>query len=478
MKEKIVSDFKYYLLDMGIVSVIGYLFYIMMGRMLAPVDYGILMTVIGLYTIISPLTSLGFNEALTRFLPIHGEVRTRSYMTYALKKSIMITLVVSATIFIFASSIARYFYVNPEMTVPLMVLSLMVLTGSISIVLKGVLQGTKNFSALLISDIISQSLRLVLPIILISYGVGLLSGLFGWLATFIVFDIAIIIYLFKNFTYKTIKPGNDFIKYSLSSAVYAMVLWLLIQNSLLILGFFDIAEAGLFSVSLVFGQIILSLPLILIGILLPYLSEMLSTRDIDSARRFVELMLKDTFIILFPAVVFITFFSKQIIFHLYSPKYILAAKFFLPILSAFMLLGLSMILMTALYSYGKYLSRIKYIVFSVIFSIVLSLVMHGMYGSIGIAYGFLIAQALLLIYLSIECKRKMKIGFPRRILNAIPAVLVFSGLIYMIDKYYINFEYGIIFISCAMLVYLGLLYVFKTFSKDDFDLIKLFLGKK
>jgi O-antigen/teichoic acid export membrane protein len=274
MKEKIVSDFKYYLLDMVVISIIGYLFYIMMGRMLAPVDYGILMTVIGLYTIISPLTSLGFNEALTRFLPIHGEVRTRSYMMYALKKSIIITFVVSTVIFIFSSSIARYFYVNPTMTVPLMVLSLMVLTGSLSIVLKGVLQGTKNFSALLIADVISQSLRLVLPIILISYGVGLLSGLFGWLAAFIVFDIATIIYLFRNFTYKTVKPSDDFIKYGMSSAVYAMVLWLLIQNSLLILGFFDIAEAGLFSVALVFGQIILALPLILIGILLPHLSEM------------------------------------------------------------------------------------------------------------------------------------------------------------------------------------------------------------
>ncbi|MBU3897285.1 MAG: oligosaccharide flippase family protein [Nanoarchaeota archaeon] len=478
MREKIVSDFKYYFLDMGIVSVIGYLFYIMMGRFLAPIDYGILMTVIGLYTIVSPFTSLGFNETLSRFLPIHGEARTRSYMTYALKKSFIISLAVSAVIFIFSSSIAKYIYANDAMTIPLMVLSLLILAGSISIVLKGVLQGTKNFSALLVSDVISQSLRLILPFILISYGVGVLAGLFGWFATFIVFDITIMIYLIRHFTYKTVKPEKEFINYGLSSAVYAMVLWLLIQNSLLILGFFDIAEAGLFGVALVFGQIILSLPLILIGILLPYLSEMFSRRDISSARRFVELMLKNAFIILFPAVVFITFFSKQIIFHLYSPKYILASKFFFPVLMAFMFLGLSMILMTSLYSYGRHLSRIKYIIISLILSTILSFILYGIYESVGIAYGFLLVQLIMLIYLSIECKRKMQIGFPRKVLNAIPAVVIFSGLIYLVDKYYINFEYGIVFVSVAMLAYLGLLLVFKTFSKDDFDLIKLFLGRK
>lgn len=478
MKEKIVSDFKYYFLDIFIISVIGYIFYIMMGRMLEPMDYGIMMTILGLYTILSPLTSFGFNEALARFLPMHSGDRVKAHVYYALTRVVLFSAVVGLLIFFFSSTIAESFYNNSFMGNPLKIFALLLVIGSISIVFKGTLQGTKRFFSILVMDIFSQALRIIVPIVLIYYGYTVISGLIGWVATFFAFDLIAIVYLWKRFSkYSPMVVDREFFKYGLSSAVFASALWLLVQNSLLILGFVSMEEAGLFSVALVFGQINLMLPLIIIGVTLPYLSEFFSRRDNDRAKRLSELTLKNTFIILFPLSVFIVFFAKQIIYHIYNPTYLSAALFFPPIIFAFMFLGLNIIMMNILYSYGKHLTRIKYTVLSCILSVLYSLILVAIYGSIGVAYGFMLAQVVTLFLLAYACKRKTHIGFPRKILNAAPAMAVFIVLIYLIDLYYINFEYGIALIAVATLIYAILLFAFKTFDNDDFYLLKKMLGR-
>ncbi|MDD5417070.1 MAG: oligosaccharide flippase family protein [Candidatus Aenigmarchaeota archaeon] len=478
MKERLVSDFRYYFFDMFLVSIIGYAFYIMMGRLLSPLDYGIMMTILGLYTIASPLTSFGFNEALARFLPITGHERTKVHLVYALKRTIIFSSVIGMIVFLFSENIAYTYYSTSFMIKPLQVFSILLIFGSISIVLKGALQGTKRFFSLLLSDVFSQIFRLAVPIVLIYYGYTVISGLIGWIATFFIFDVIVIAYMFTKFSkYNPTNVDKQFFKYGISSAIFASSLWLLIQNSLLILSFINLEEAGLFSVALVFGQINLTLPLIIIGVTLPYLSEFFSKRDNDKARRLTELSLKNTFIALFPLSIFVAFFSKQIIYHIYNPTYLEASKFFLPIMLAFMFLGLNMIMMNVLYSFGKHGTRIKYTLVSCAMSILLSLYLYGTYDIIGIAYGFIIAQILTLIMLSSTCYRKMHIGFPRKILNAIPAIVIFASLMYLIDLYYINFEYGIIFIGLATLAYIVALFAFRTFDKDDFDMIKLFLGR-
>ena len=69
MRKKILTDTFYFFLDNSFISIIGYLFFIIIGRMILPEEYGILMTVLALFNILLPLTTLGFNEAIVKFIP-------------------------------------------------------------------------------------------------------------------------------------------------------------------------------------------------------------------------------------------------------------------------------------------------------------------------------------------------------------------------------------------------------------------------
>jgi len=476
MKKKIVSDFMYFFADMGIVAMVGYLFYIIMGRMLGPADYGILMTVIGLYMVISPITSLGFNEALARFVPSLKD-KTRAYFIGTLKLTLIISLVVSSLIFLFSDKIALSIYSNINISYPLKIFSLLLITGSLTLVYKGLVQGMRDFKFMLKMDIFSQAVRLIAPAALVYYGFGVVGGLLGWAISFLVLIIIGSLY-FRKLKPKKAKMSREFTKFGISSALYATGLWLVIQIPLLYLGLYNIEQAGMFGVALVFGQIFFSFPLIITGVILPHLSEMFAKKKLSKAKRLMHIVLKDSFVLMFPAAITAIFFSRQMIYHIYNQSYLAANEFFLPVILGFLFLGLNTILSVALYSYGKYSDRTLYIWIHVVLKTIMTVVGFIYYGSIGVAYAFLISEIIMLVYVSIMSNRKIGITFPKRLLNSIPAVLIFCILMYIIDEYYIGFEYGILFIGISVVIYLLLLYFFKAFDKDDFELVKLVLKRK
>lgn len=67
--KKMVSSLFYFFLDFTTITIFGYLFWIIMGKFLLPEQYGLLATIIALFTVFVNISTLGMQEALPKFIP-------------------------------------------------------------------------------------------------------------------------------------------------------------------------------------------------------------------------------------------------------------------------------------------------------------------------------------------------------------------------------------------------------------------------
>jgi len=70
MRDKIASDLRFSFFDMFLISVVGYLLYVIVGKFLSPIEYGVFMSIMTVYIATSPLTTLGFTETMVPLLKI------------------------------------------------------------------------------------------------------------------------------------------------------------------------------------------------------------------------------------------------------------------------------------------------------------------------------------------------------------------------------------------------------------------------
>jgi O-antigen/teichoic acid export membrane protein len=477
LRKKILSDFLYYLIDMGFVAAIGWLFYIIMGKMLVPAEYGALMTIIAFFLILTPLTAIGFNEAMAKFIPEllmkKDRKRIKSYLKWVLKYSLLLAFAVALFIFFFAEIMAVSVYANPALTGPLRALSILLLVGTTALLFKGVLQGFRQFKQILVFDLSCHFLRILLPIAFVLAGFGVVGGIIGWAACFALFSLLAGFFVLRSLPKGSkSKPEGRVLRYGVSSALSVAGLWVLVQTGLLILGFVDMRLAGLFAVALVFGQILLFPPIVVNGVLLPNISHLWVGGQLNKARRLLELSIKHCVLILAPAIAMFVLLAPGIIRFVYNPSY-LAARDFLPLfLSGSLALGLALLLLMALYAISQPIFRPMCIWAGVLLNLFLSIALYHFLGPVGVAAGFLIAQVILLAFVSFVAHSKMGVRWPARLERAIPAFLAFVFAVYLIDAFYVSFAVSVFLLLVALMIYAGLLWLLRIFVKDDKILFK------
>ena len=145
---------------------------------------------------------------------------------------------------------------------------------------------------------------------------------------------------------------------------------------------------------------------------------------------------------------------------------------------AFMLLSINLILLTSLYAYGKHVLRLIHISVASFMTIILSIPFYYAFGPVGISYSYFLSQIIILIFLSIGSYKIMGQLFSKKLINSIPAMIIFALLIYLISNYGFNLLYSILFVLVSSVVYVFLLKFLKVFEKHDSDLARLFLKLK
>ena len=315
----------------SVVNLINFLYNIVMGRMLGPSEYGVLVSITSLLYISGTIgatvqTTLTKNSSSYLAKGDLNKVRILFYLIT--KRLFIITVIIFIIILIFINQITAFLKLNS--IYPLIFLGIMIVGGSLVAIGKGVLQGIQNFKSLGIISILEVLLKLGLGVILVYIGFKSGGAIFGLMLATLFSYFFILIPLRKILWKKDNKAIDD--KINLKK-FYKNISLILISTILIsILSYIDIVlvkhfftsyETGQYSAAAQIGRIILFFPGAISIVIFPRLSEKFTKKE--SVRNTV---IKSFAIILAVSVVFLIFyyfFPKLVIGIIYGKQYLLAS---------------------------------------------------------------------------------------------------------------------------------------------------------
>lgn len=475
VKRSFVSHLFYYSFDLAVVMIFTYLFWIAMGKLLAPAEYGIITDIIALYYVVLTFTTFGLHEVLPKFVPEFLKKglkdKSNSLIIYALKFSFVLSIIFSILIFIFADKLSSIIYNSTEMIQPLQFFSLLLFSGTLMTIFKAILQSLKKFKEMFAVDLVGNIVRIILAIFLVVFGLKYVGGLSSWIAYFFIFIVLTFFILGKIKVRKHVVDKDNVMKFGFFSLVFAFSYYMLLQGGVILLGIMSsMTSVAYFGVAMIFGQAMLFLPGAVLGPLFPNISELL-VREKEKAKKLLSLSIKYVTIVSLPLAIVLLLFPNFIVKTFYSDAYIEAGNLFLPLVIGNFLFGMSNIFLIVLYSAYKPHTRTAIVFFGMLASVLLSIFLIPQYNSIGASYAFLISQVLIFVFSFFAMKRVISFEMPRNFLLIFLsnfALLVVLLLTTFVD----SILFGALLFVLGFVFYFLSMFLFKIINRSDVVIIK------
>ncbi|MHB8276135.1 MAG: oligosaccharide flippase family protein [Candidatus Humimicrobiaceae bacterium] len=299
-------------------NLINFFYQIIMGRVLGPSGYGELTTLISLLFISGAITGT-FQTSVTRYISAYNaQNNVYKIKNYFIKITIRF-FILSCLIFILLLLLLKpiAFFLNMESSLPLIILGVIIIEGSLASVITGVIQGMGRFKALGFNSILSTSLKLVLGIFFIYLGFKSFGAVIGIMLS------ALIAYLIFFLSIKDILrlkiPSNidssidikNFYKSTMMILISTVLITLISYfDIVLVKHFFSPENTGYFAAASQIGRIILFFPGAIGIVIFPRFTE-----KFEKNERLRGTFLKSFFILLVSSIFFLViyFFFPEII---------------------------------------------------------------------------------------------------------------------------------------------------------------------
>ena len=328
---------------MTVSNVINYLFHFVMGRMLGPVDYGIVAVLTSIIYIFSvPTASIQTLVAkYTTVLNVKKE--------YGKIKGMFKLMIIEAGIFaiiLFLIYCAASFFISNYLgiSLPLLFLTgLIIFSSFISPVTLGITQGMKKFSVLGWNTIVNSSVKLITAIIFVFFGFKVYGAIIGFILGALVSFILIFPFIKEIINSKEIREKKPIISRN-SFSLLTSILTITLMYSLDIIFakiFFTPEIAGKYAVASMIGKMIFFGTSSVASAMFPISSE----RFLIENKQRTANIIKKTFIMItglcLIALVFMGFFPKFIVALLFGSKYLDIAGILFYIGIAFTMISLT-----------------------------------------------------------------------------------------------------------------------------------------
>ncbi|HRZ85600.1 MAG TPA: oligosaccharide flippase family protein [Candidatus Paceibacterota bacterium] len=242
------------------VSVLSWLYQLLMGRMLGPNEYGILGALFALVYIATYATT-AFNLSVSKFsAEFHGKEKIGEFK-YLIRKSLMFVSVVGIICFIIYLFLIPYIanFLKIEDYFGIMIVGLIALLSIISAVLTGALNGSHKFVWQNVSSFCSALVKVGLAVILVYLGYsvgGALIGVFVGLIIGILISLYPFVVSFKNV--KIQKFDSSKIPFYFMFVFLSSILPILIItfDQLLVKHYFSSTDAGFYVAAGMIAKII------------------------------------------------------------------------------------------------------------------------------------------------------------------------------------------------------------------------------
>ena len=477
-------------------KVLAYLYRIVVARYYGPEAYGLFALSFMVIGWASVIAGLGISEGLTRYIPYYLGKKEKNKVSclfnISFKALIILGLLAGGLLFILSDVIAIKIFSNSELAGFLRIFSFSI---PISAVLGILLVSLRSYEKIgwfsFISNILENTLRLIILFVLIFVGIGSSSIAYSVLAG-VGATLLISWMIVRKVVPETFEKGEkieekekkklirDLFSYSWPLIFSGILLSVFYWTDTFFIGFFrSVEEVGFYNAAVPIA-ILLTLPKALFTqLFFPMVTREYGKGNIDVVRQLSKQVGKWIFVMSAPLFVLIMIFPGVFINLLFGPEYLVAENA-LRFLTIGVLFTTQLEISKDLLSMkGKSKMILGDIVFAAILNVVLNLFLIPKYGISGAGFATMVSliflNSLFLIqsakYLSIVPARKKMIGI--FISAAIPAAIVLVLRSYIEVSFVSIIALGALF----MLLYLLLFFAFRSLDKNDYLIIEAVKNK-
>jgi len=469
---------------------VSWLYYVILGRYLAPSEYGLFFIALGVASFALYAAQLGLHHAVSRFTPYYagqkkyGKVRQ---VVSASMKAVLVSSLASMILLIALRGRIADFYGEPLLSPLLVVFALSIPLMAYFMVLTEFLRGLKQVIA-------QQSYILGLNIVKIAATLALFvyvaasveAAVDAYFMAAAVGVIAVALASLKRLRAFKVDRVRDRVN---ARKLLRFGLPLFLAGSLdmvfgwtdsLVLGAYrPTAEVGLYGAALTVGRIMPLVAASFTVMSVPILSEYYGRKKLEDFRALTRLVAKLSFTFTFPAFLLYLALPGRVISLAFSTQYAGGAHALVILALGFLAISLASIYRDALLSAGATGTLLKISSVATLLNLALNLILIPEYGMLGAAAAtttaIIVAQLLNIYY----GRKVLKLSVPRDVLKSVAAGVATLAVILQLK---VLLEVGVwleagILAAATALIYLTLLILLKSFSKVEVELIRMLLAK-
>jgi O-antigen/teichoic acid export membrane protein len=481
VSKKLISNTTYLFLDWLLVSLIGFFYWFIAGKILPPEEYGIVSTVVNFAAFLSTLSLLGINTALWKLVSEYEAKKEVGKIKSLIRFSYQIILLTNFLILIsflffnnFISSVLKI-PATASILIPFAMFSLTLASISGSII-----YAFQNMKLYLSTDLWGVLLKDVLAIFLIFLGFKYFGPIIGFIVCYS------LIFVFRSFKIclkgrlSKIDKKEILFEYALPAFVSSLAWSIFSSGQYALLSMIqDTRATGIYTVALIITIPIVALPNTLASALLPILSSLSANLQTKKQqKRLIELVARYSFFFSLPIALFLIIFSKQVIIIFSSEKYLEASNLF-PILAiASVIYGLGNVFLSNLYAIGKTKLNRNIVLLTVATFLVLVYPLTKLYSALGMAISYFISILVLSIVSYFYIKKFLNVEMPKKdFMKILVSSLISFTFLYFATKITSGLLISLILVVVAGAIYITLLLLLGFYKREDIKVIEFLANK-
>ncbi|MBI2101483.1 flippase [Candidatus Woesearchaeota archaeon] len=472
-----------------IAAFMGYIVRILLARNLSIEDFGLFYAVVSFLGLIGVFKSLGFDRALTKFIPeFESKGRNdliKSSIIYVLAIQVVVNSVVIIAVYLLSNYLSSHFFHNANAGFVLKLMAIAFFIDSFTIVLKFAFQGFRKMWYFSLVDLVRMLLIIGIILIGLKTGFGLKIPVYAYILTPLILTI-----IFGFIFVKKVFPKFFESKFSWSRRLFRRISKysiFVLANDVggVILGntdvtmltyFTDLKNVALYSVAYPTARVLLYFPRATGQVLFPLTSELWAKKRKDLLKAGIESLYKYSIITIIPIVFVVFSFADLIISTLYGKDYLLAGNVMKILVLGIMFAVIHHVNGNFFAGIGKpqVTSRIVYA--AAVFNFAANLAMIPFLGILGAAITTAAGYLIMMVMGLIEIRKFIAISYPiKPWLGTLAAGIAATAAIWLLKEAIslnVWLETGII-LAISGLLYIAVLFLLRVVKVQELkDLYK------
>ena len=477
-------------------NLLGMVNQVLMGRFLGPGNYGLFNLGMSVMAIFCVLPHFGLGSALTQFIPYNIKNnrydKVKAGIDFSLKFCLIVGVLVSIVLFILSDAIAIKVFHNSELELVIKVLCIALPFWALHNTSAGFIQAFKKpeYYAY-IENISMKALQISIFVISILLGYRLFGALFAFICAAIFASIAYIYILYSKlypslnisiFNPKQKKGPVEKELVSLSWPLFlsGFVFLFMGYTDRILLGIYmTSADIGIYAAAFAIANLMLFPFTSFDFIFRPVVSEHFAVKDISGIQKLYISVTKWMFLLTFPAVIYLIFYSRDIIWLVYGESFTTGYLALIVLSMGIAVNGLMGMTGGILIAIKKTKLTLLAEVIGMVSNVGLNIILIPKFGIIGAAIGTSVSISLRRISSMAFMYKELKIhpyniDYIKIIIASIMPLALIS---FLFKTYFDTFWTFLIVIPIFLILYF--VFLFKTHCFDEFDksIMKLILKK-